>query len=163
MNDTPTTDARWETLCCSGQSWYLIAEQMMLDCRQKERELTPAREEIAEWRILNSWGGTPEIINDFIKGQQTRIYYERNLEEDLTLAQEEIAQLKSQLTQNQGAVTISRNGYVQELEEQRDRLAEALRKIKNAGGGYDDPYDELDFIDDITYEALQSLNQVSYE
>ena len=43
--------------------------------------------------------------------------------------------------------------------EQRDRLAEALRKIKNAGGNYTDPFDELDFIDDVTYEALQSLNK----
>jgi len=33
---------------------------------------------------------------------------------------EEIEQLKSQLTQTRGAVTISRNGYVQELEQQRD-------------------------------------------
>jgi hypothetical protein len=41
--------------------------------------------------------------------------------------------------------------------EQRDMLKEALRKIKNAGGIHNDPYDELDFIDGITYEALQSL------
>jgi hypothetical protein len=42
---------------------------------------------------------------------------------------EEVGQLKSQLTQTMGAVTISRNGYVQELEQQRDRLAEALREL----------------------------------
>jgi len=34
MNNTPTTNARWERLCCSGQSWYQIAEEMKLDCRQ---------------------------------------------------------------------------------------------------------------------------------
>ena len=45
MNDTPTTDARWETLCCSGQSWYQIAEEMKLDCRQRERELTTVTEQ----------------------------------------------------------------------------------------------------------------------
>jgi hypothetical protein len=45
MNDTPTTDARWETLCCSGQSWYQIAEEMKLDCRQRERELTAVTEQ----------------------------------------------------------------------------------------------------------------------
>lgn len=44
--ETPTTNARWEKLCCSGQSWYQIAEEMKLDCRQLERELTAAREEI---------------------------------------------------------------------------------------------------------------------
>lgn len=45
MNDTPTTDARWEMLCCSGQSWYQIAEEMKLDCRQRERELTRVTEQ----------------------------------------------------------------------------------------------------------------------
>ena len=47
---------------------------------------------------------------------------------------------------------------------QRDKLAEALRKIKNAGGNYTggnyiDPYDELDFIDGVTFEALESIKQ----
>jgi hypothetical protein len=54
-----------------------------------------AMDELNEWRTLMNWGGTPEIINDFIKGQQSRIY------------------------------------AAQEAEEQRDRLAEALREIAN--------------------------------
>jgi hypothetical protein len=48
--------------------------------------------------------------------------------EQLDRLAEEVGQLKSRLTQTMGAVTISRNGYVQELEQQRDRLAEALQK-----------------------------------
>ena len=71
-----------------------------------ETELTAAQAEIAEWRILNGWGGTPEIINDFIKGQQTRIHYAQNLDEELT------------------AVT-----------EQRDRLAVALWNMLNQEHG----------------------------
>jgi chromosome segregation ATPase len=47
---------------------------------------------------------------------------------------EEIMQLKSQLTQTRGAVTISRNGYVQELEQQRDRLAKAATTLIAAKG-----------------------------
>ena len=43
---TPTTNAKWERLCCSGQSWYQIAEEMKLDCRQLESELTAAREDL---------------------------------------------------------------------------------------------------------------------
>jgi hypothetical protein len=97
--DTPTTNARWEKLCCSGQSWYQIAEEMKLDCRQLERELTAAREELAEWRILNGWGGTPEIINDFIKGQQTRIHYAQNLEEELAAVTEQRDQWKDKYIQ----------------------------------------------------------------
>jgi hypothetical protein len=52
-------------------------------------------EKLNEWRTLTSWGGTPEIINDFIKGQQSRIC------------------------------------AAQEAEEQRDRLAEAIRKHRD--------------------------------
>ena len=65
---------------------------------------------------------------------------------------EEITQLKSQLTQTRGAVTISRNGYVQELEQQRDRLAEALERILSYQGRFaeEDP-------ESIATEALQSL------
>jgi hypothetical protein len=46
MSDTPITNARWETFCYSGQSWYQIAEEMKLDCRQLKRELAAARAEI---------------------------------------------------------------------------------------------------------------------
>jgi hypothetical protein len=40
-----------------------------------------AMEELNEWRTLNGWGGTPEKINDFIKGQQSRIYAAQEAEE----------------------------------------------------------------------------------
>lgn len=40
-----------------------------------------ARGELAEWKTLQSWGGTPEIINDFIKGQQTRIHAAQHAED----------------------------------------------------------------------------------
>lgn len=84
-------------------------------------KLTTAREELADWRILNGWGGTPEIINDFIKGQQTRIHHAQNIEEELTT-----------------------------VTEQRDRLAEAMQTIiriyENADKGCipssSDMYDE---------------------
>jgi hypothetical protein len=56
---------------------------------QTYTELTAARAEITEWRILKGWGGTPEIINDFIKGQQTRIHYAQNLEEELAAVTEQ--------------------------------------------------------------------------
>jgi len=42
-----------------------------------------AMEELNEWRTLNEWGGTPEIINDFIKGQQSRIYAAQKAEAEL--------------------------------------------------------------------------------
>lgn len=52
MSETPETDATWEACCCSGQSWYRIAETM----RAKAKEFEPWREcaellaELAEYR-----------------------------------------------------------------------------------------------------------------
>jgi 23S rRNA A2030 N6-methylase RlmJ len=40
-----------------------------------------AMEELNEWKTLASWGGTPEIINDFIRGQQSRICAAQEAEE----------------------------------------------------------------------------------
>ena len=35
---------------------------------------------LAEWSVLHLWGGTPEIIHEFIKGQQNRIHHCQDLE-----------------------------------------------------------------------------------
>jgi hypothetical protein len=59
---------------------------------------------------------------------------------------EELKNLKSQLTQTQGAVTISRNGYVQELEQQRDEARAVLvyeqGGIHTTAGGWAAKYAE---------------------
>jgi hypothetical protein len=46
-SDTPETDAAWEKLCCSGQSWYQIAERLKLDCRAMERARNQLADEVA--------------------------------------------------------------------------------------------------------------------
>lgn len=53
----------------------------------QERALERAEAEIAEWRTLCAWGGTPEIIHQWIKGQQERIYACQDLEQQLAAAQ----------------------------------------------------------------------------
>lgn len=82
-----------------------------------------AMEELSEWKTLSGWGGTPEIINDFIKGQQSRIY------------------------------------AAQDAEEQRDRLAEALQRVRDGYGGQlasPNCCEDCDFLIPID-KALQSL------
>ena len=149
MNDTPTPITDEATLLATdieqGGTFNAVHVQV---AQRLERELTAAREELAEWSILNGWGGTPEIINEFIKGQQTRIYYERNLEEDLTLAQEEITLLKNAIANNNDA---ARAEYI-DLKEQRDRLAEALERILDYQGRFAEEEPES-----IAKEALKSL------
>jgi hypothetical protein len=98
--DTPRTSDIWGGLLYA----YPFLSNPVDETALMERELTAARAEIAEWRILNGWGGTPEIINDFIKGQQTRIHLAQNLEEELD-----------------------------RVTEQRDRLAEAMRQMTPSG------------------------------
>jgi len=77
----------------------------------------------------------------------------------------EVGQLKSRLTQTMGAVTISRNGYVQDLEQQRDRLAEALKEIFNVSSFDYDTMPEpalkkyREVVLEMADEALQSLTQ----
>ena len=43
--------------------------------------------QLADWSVLNAWGGTPEIIHKFVKGQQARIHYCQNIEADLAAEQ----------------------------------------------------------------------------
>ena len=53
---TPKTDARWDRLWRSGQSWYQIAEEMKLDCCQLERELTAVTEQRDKLAELSGFG-----------------------------------------------------------------------------------------------------------
>ena len=39
-----------------------------------------AEVKLAEWSVLKLWGGTPEIIHEFIKAQQNRIHHCQDLE-----------------------------------------------------------------------------------
>ena len=72
MSDTPRTDD-----FLSKNTSYMEKREFM---QQLERELTETREELSEWRTLRSWGGTPQIVDDFIKGQQTRIHAAQDAE-----------------------------------------------------------------------------------
>lgn len=90
-----------------------------------------AMEELNEWRTLMSWGGTPEIINEFIKGQQSRIYAVQEAEEQRDRLAEELDALKQSILDlshpNMKLLLEERN----EAREQRDRLAEAIRKHRD--------------------------------
>jgi hypothetical protein len=84
MSDTPRTDAEtWRDEMDHVDTDYTFAQSVTVSAdfaRQLERELAEAREELSEWRTLRSWGGTPQIIDDFIKGQQSRIHAAQDAE-----------------------------------------------------------------------------------
>jgi len=56
-----------------------------------------AEAELAEWSVLKLWGGTPEIIHQFVKGQQNRIHHCQDLEAELTALAAERDQLRAEV------------------------------------------------------------------
>ena len=115
---TPETDAE-NDLQCELAAWELLKEAT--------RERDEAREILREIRDneVNPEDEADRFLRDHAPSELSKVREQRD-----RLA-EEIKQLKSRLTQTMGAVTISRNGYVQEMEQQRDRLAEALARTRN--------------------------------
>jgi len=53
--------------------------QSIADKARAER----AEAELTDWSVLKGWGGTPAIVHKFIKGQQHRIHYCQNIEDEL--------------------------------------------------------------------------------
>jgi hypothetical protein len=64
----------------NGQKVQLMLDTVGLNYAVRE---VPFEAERADWSVLNLWGGTPEIVHEFIKGQQNRIHYCQNLEAEL--------------------------------------------------------------------------------
>ena len=87
MNDTPTprTDAIYESdLPKWDDDDYVpvpVYIRMRKNAKDIERELAEAREQLNEWTTLCIWGGTPQHVHDFIKGQQERIHAAQDAEQ----------------------------------------------------------------------------------
>jgi hypothetical protein len=75
MSDTPETDA---AVNASGGDWSPV---LRVVAQRLERQRDEAKEELRQWQTLCLWGGTPEHVHDFIKGQQTRIHEAQDIEE----------------------------------------------------------------------------------
>ena len=89
--------------------------------QQLERERDEAREEIKEWKTLCLWGGTPEHIHGFIRGQQSRI---QHLERERDEAFELLASEKT-----------TRNHIIKrsvEVERERDEARFLLKQAKSS-------------------------------
>lgn len=83
---TPETDAFFLTFS-DGE-----AAPSHADYYDRMVRLERERDEAREWQaMLSGWGGTPEIVNDFIKGQQMRIYAAQNAERERHEALEELS------------------------------------------------------------------------
>lgn len=72
------------------QALRILADDIQFDNGVVSAAITEAADrleaehaELLEWRDLRAWGGTPEIVHGFIKGQQMRIYEAQDLEKEL--------------------------------------------------------------------------------
>ena len=115
MSDTPETNSIIRNAQASDHPPTRLAAMLTVKCEKLERERDEAREEIKEWKTLCLWGGTPEHIHGFIRGQQSRI---QHLECERDEAMELLASEK-----------ITRNHIIKrsvEVEQERDEAREAL-------------------------------------
>ena len=92
MSDTPETNSIIRNAQAADHPPTRLAATLTVKCEKLERERDEAREELEEWKTLCLWGGTPEHIHGFIRGQQTRIWH---LECERDEAREEIKRLKA--------------------------------------------------------------------
>ena len=57
------------------EAQHEVITDLILENKKLKQERDEAREEIKEWKTLCLWGGTPEHIHGFIRGQQSRIQH----------------------------------------------------------------------------------------
>jgi hypothetical protein len=75
-----TDGTPWKTVCGWWSKKYdAVERQMCENAARAER----AEAELATWHSLRLWGTTPEIVNEFIKGQQARIHAAQDIEVEL--------------------------------------------------------------------------------
>ena len=67
-----------------------------------------AEAELKKWSLLNLWGGTPEIIHAFVKGQQARIHATQDVEAELAAERARLDWLLSRM----GGNVLPANGCV---------------------------------------------------
>lgn len=68
-----------------------------------------AERELAEWKhTLSGWGGSPAIIDEWIKGQQARIYAAQTEQGEVQQAAEELRQRSNSMTTEARARALAR-------------------------------------------------------
>ena len=137
--------------------------------RKLERERDEMREELQQWKMLCAWGGTPEHIDQFIKGQQSRIHQAQDIEE--TCEQLERERDEAREWQN---VKVTKNGethclgtLIDLLERERDEALAKLSTVyrwieRNHSDGFIDSQSHLQNLDrvaDAWHDKLEDMQR----
>lgn len=76
-------EVHWQELSALRTRVQAVAAAADVEQKQLLRENAALKKEVEEWHFwLDGWGGTPEIIDQFIKGQQERIRIAQDIEKD---------------------------------------------------------------------------------
>jgi hypothetical protein len=118
MSDTPQTDAQQLVHSVTGATLHCVDVEF---ARKLERERDEVRAELSEWKILNLWGGTPEIIHEFIKGQQMRIWECQEIEKTCEQLEREL--------DDERVITFRKADCIEELEHERDEWRERAERL----------------------------------
>lgn len=105
---TPETNLFMDSLHGYSASWEQFAQQVKDFARKLKRERDEMREELQQWKMLCAWGGTPEHIDQFIKGQQSRIHQAQDIEETCQQLERERDEAREQLEAMREAI---KKGY----------------------------------------------------
>ena len=141
---TPETDAEtaaeakrraeWLHKHKAHKDWIILSVSEIAVIRGEllavERERDEARDALKEWQTLCLWGGTPEHIHDFIKGQQTRIHEAQDIEKTC----EQLERERDEANELLASEKFTRNHIIMrsvEVEKERDEAREELRAFNH--------------------------------
>ena len=120
--------------CCCDNCFY-GRDKLAIQLFEAKRERDKAREALRQWKTLCLWGGTPEHIHDFIKGQQTRIHEAQDIEKTCEQLERERDEAREDLKNHTASTIHSCHDQCQKpmcvLRRERDEAREALMKIED--------------------------------
>lgn len=155
---TPETDAEVKDFDAPWL-YYVNADF----ARKLERERDEAREELQQWKMLCAWGGTPEHIDQFIKGQQSRIHQAQDIEEtceqlerDLNEALAKLSTVYRWIERNHSDGFIDSQSHLQNL----DRVADAWHdKLEDMQRELGKTRDQLEAMREAIKEGYDALTE----
>ena len=128
--------------------------------RDVMRERDAAEAELKEWSLLNLWGGTPEIIHNFVKGQQARIHAAQDLECELESAKERALTLANLLDQAQTELAELKESVLVQQIFSDDRIRAERAEAELAGiRALADRRNKRYHVEDTTHQLVAALDQ----
>ena len=126
--NSPQTQALWEKLCCSDQSWYRTAEDMKHHSASLEEENRKLRELFP--KILNALdngsGCTPEVSLEFLQGIPKEVeLVVKNLKHESSYAEDERIDIAKELESEKKMHAATQN-KLDEMTAYADSLAQGL-------------------------------------